>query len=194
MGKDDCASDARSFSGLDADGEGRAQDGCDKSSPALSAAQAAGHLLAPLPKGGTDRARANSQRPTGLECRVRRRSPACSIVRSQSDLARASGVRKDDPEGVVRVCVPPHGPPSPAVRGLTSACHDSASQLVARAAAMGSRESIPPEWTTRAVTRSADPTAPWSAASAGSSLCNRTCARERPMYSGSGPRDLCRDD
>src|ERR1700720_4082223 len=123
MGKDDCAANARPFGGLDADGEGRSEDSYDKPSFALSAAQAAGHLLASLSKGGTDRARANPERPTRLDYRVRRRSPARPVVRnagSEKDVARASGVRKDDPERVVRVCLPPHGPPSPAIRDLTS--------------------------------------------------------------------------
>src|SRR6267142_4503140 len=123
MGRDDRAANARSFSGLDADGEGRSQGGSDKPSAAVSTSQAAGHLLASIPQERTNGTGAQGQETVGMGRGARSRAAACPIVRehasSDRNVAGTSGVREDDPESVVCVCLPPHGPPSQAVRDLT---------------------------------------------------------------------------
>jgi hypothetical protein len=122
MGHDDRAPNARSFIGLDAHGEGRAQGRSAKPSTAVPAAQAAAYLLASVPQRDSDVTRAHWQATAAVGHRARSRAPACSVVRkseSECDMARASGVRGDDPEGVERICLPPHGPPSQAVWDLT---------------------------------------------------------------------------
>src|SRR6266404_6609255 len=123
MGKDDRAANARSFSGLDANGEGRAQGRSDKPSAAVSTAKAAGHLLASIPQERTNGTGAFGQETVGMGRGARSSAAACPIVRepgsSDRDVAGTSGVREDDPGSMVCVCLPPHGPSSEAVRGLT---------------------------------------------------------------------------
>src|SRR6266480_5925590 len=121
MGKDDCAANGRSFDGLDDDGEWRPQDGSAKPCPALSAAEAARHLLASVSEGSADRAGAARSGTIGVGRRARITSPTRRSVReslSETGVARPSSLRKDDPEGVGRPRLPPHGPPPEAVRDL----------------------------------------------------------------------------
>src|SRR5438445_2655387 len=121
MGDDDRASDARSSGGLDVDGEGRAEDSADRAGAAVSATQAAGDLLAPIPERRTDRSGIKGEKTIGVERRARGSARARAVVRESRSkgVARTSGVWKDEREGMVRVRLPPHGPPFEAVREMT---------------------------------------------------------------------------
>src|SRR5438309_7058815 len=121
MGDDDRASDARSSGGLDVDGEGRARDRSDKTRAPVSAAQAASDLLASFPEGSTHCSGVKGQKTIGVERRARGSARARAVVRESRSkgVARASGVWEDEREGMVRVRLPPHGPPFEAVREMT---------------------------------------------------------------------------
>src|SRR4029077_1230828 len=81
MGKDERAADARSSSGLDADGEGGACDGAKKSGASFSAAQATRDLLASISQGSADSSRADHPEAVGMDGRARRGASACSVIR-----------------------------------------------------------------------------------------------------------------
>src|ERR1700681_2070219 len=99
MGKDERAADARSCLGLDADGQGRVEDGAQKTCASFSAAKATRHLLASLSQGSADRSGVDQQETAGMDGRARRGAPTCSVIRDIGSygIARASRVWGDDP-------------------------------------------------------------------------------------------------